>query len=89
MFVTSLNASCNTIRNSKQLHPDPGKIAVMVVSGSAAHPANCTRLWCSKWPHSTLKIFLGKLKCVAQAQTTGKLTRPKAFAESRTKATAP
>ena len=55
----------------------------MVVSGSAAHPSNCTRLWCSKYPHSTRRIFLGKLKCVAQAQTTGRLTRSNAFARSR------
>ena len=82
MFVTSLNASCRTMRNSKQLHFDPGKIAVMVVSGSAAHPSNCTHLWCSKQPHSTRKIILGKLRDVAQAQTTGRLT----FARSRTKA---
>ena len=26
------------------------------------HPSNCTRLWCSKYPQSTRKIFLGKLK---------------------------
>ena len=45
-------------------------MAVMVRSGSATHPSNCTRLWCSKYPQSTRKIFLGKLKCVAQAHTT-------------------
>ena len=77
------------MRNSKQFHLDPGKIAVMVVSGTAAHPSNCTLLWCSKYPHSTRKIFLGKLKCVAQAQTTRKLTRSNAFAKSRTEAQAP
>ena len=77
--MTSLNASC---------HFDPGNIAVMVVSGSAAHPSNCTGLRCSK-PQSTRKIFLAKLKYVAQAQTTGRLTRSEAFARSRTKATAP
>ena len=49
-FVTSLNASCNTVRKSKHIHWDPGKMAVMVVSGSAAHPSNCTRLCCSKIP---------------------------------------
>ena len=43
----------------------------MVRSGSAAHPSNCTLLWCSKQPHSTRKIFLGKLKCVAQARPLG------------------
>ena len=35
----------------------------MVVSGAAAHPSNWTRLRCSKCPHSTRKIFLGKLSC--------------------------
>ena len=76
MCVTSLSASCNTIRRSKQLHFDPGKMAMMVRSGSATHPSNCTRLFCSKYPHSTRNIFLEKLKCVAQAQahTTGILT---------------
>ena len=49
----------------KSKHLDPGKIAVMLVSGSAAHPSNCTRLWCSKHPQSTRKIFRGKLECVA------------------------
>ena len=38
---------------------------------------------------SICKISLVKLKCVAQTQTTGKLTRSKAFARSRTNATAP
>ena len=56
----------------------------MVRSGSATHPSNCTRLWCSKYPQSTRKIFLGKLKCVAQAHT-----RWQAFARSSTRATAP
>ena len=60
-------------------------VAVMVWRGSATHPSNCTRLWCSKYPHSR-NIFLGKLKCVAQAQTTGRLIRSKAFAESKTRA---
>ena len=27
---------------------DPGRMAAMVWSGSATHPSNCTRLWCSK-----------------------------------------
>ena len=35
------------MHNCKQLHLDPGKTAVMVRSGSAAHPSNCTLLWCS------------------------------------------
>ena len=65
--MTSLSASCNTTRRSKQLHLAPGRMAVMVLSGCAAQPSNCTRLWCSKYPHSTRKIFLGKLTCVAQA----------------------
>ena len=73
--MTSLSASCNTLRRSKQLHLDPGKIAVMVASGSAAHPSNCTRLWCSKYPR--------KLKCVAQAQTTRRLARSNAFARDQ------
>ena len=60
----------------------------MVRSGSAAHLSNYTRLWCSKYPQSTRKIFLGKLTCVAQAHTTGRLTRSNAFARSRTRATA-
>ena len=42
----------------------------MVLSGSATHSSNCTRLGCSKYPQSTRKIFLGKMKCVAQTQTT-------------------
>ena len=37
-------------------------MAVMVRSGSDARLSNCTRLWCSKYPHSTRKIFLEKLK---------------------------
>ena len=41
-FVTSLNASCRTMRKSKQLHLDPGEMAVMVWSGRHA-----LRLWCS------------------------------------------
>ena len=78
--MTSLSASCSTIRKNRQLHLDPGKRAVMVVSGSATHPSNCTRPWCSKKPHKTR---------IAHAQTTGRLTLSKAFAGSRTKATAP
>ena len=35
-------------KNAKKLHFDPGKIAVMVWSGSATHPSNCTRLWVLK-----------------------------------------
>ena len=34
-FITSLWASCTTLRRSKQLHFDPGRMAVMVWSGSA------------------------------------------------------
>ena len=89
MFIASPNASCNTMRRSKQLTFDPGKMAVMVRSGSATHPSNCTLLWCPKYPHSTRKISLGKLKCVAQAHTTGRLSRPNTFAKSSTRATAP
>ena len=65
MFVTSLSASCNTMRKSKQLHLDPGKIAVKVVSACAAHPSNCTRLWCSKYPHSTSNVSWAffKMRC--------------------------
>ena len=88
-FCNSFSASCNTIRRSKQLHFDPGNVAVVVWSGSATHPSNCTRLWCSKQPRSTRNIFLGELRCVAQAHTTGRVTRSKAFARSNTKATAP
>ena len=58
-------------------------MAVVVWSVSAAHPSNCTRLWCSKYPHSTRRIFLGKLRCVAQAHTTRRLTRSKAFARTK------
>ena len=61
--MTSLSASCNTIRRSKQLHLDPGKMAWMVWSSCATHPSNCTRLWLSKHPQSTRKIYLVKLKC--------------------------
>ena len=61
----------------------------MVRDDCATHPSNCTRLWCSKYPQSTSKIFLGKLKCVAQTHTTERLTRSNAFAGSSTKATAP
>ena len=64
-------------------------MAVMVRSGSAAHPSNCIRLLCSQYPRGTRNIFLEKLKCVAQAYTTGRLTRSNAFARSSTKATAP
>ena len=79
MLVTSLNASCRTMRKSKQLHLDPGKMAVIVLSGPATRPSNCTRLWCSKKPHNTRNIFLGKLKCVALAQSTGRLALPKSL----------
>ena len=64
-------------------------MVVVAQRDSATHPLNCTRLWCSKQPHSTRKIFLEKLKCVAQAHTTGKLTPSKAFAKSKTEAKAP
>ena len=47
-FITSLRACCNTIRKSKQ----PRGMAVMVWSGSATHPSQRTRCWCSKKPHS-------------------------------------
>ena len=40
--VTSLSAPCNTMRRSKQLHFDPGKMAVVVSSGSPTHPSNCS-----------------------------------------------
>ena len=43
MFVSSLSASCNTVRRRKQLHLDAGRMAVLVRSGSAAQPSNCTR----------------------------------------------
>ena len=76
------------MRRSRQLHFDPGKMAVMVWSGSATHRSNCTRLRCSKYPHSTRKISLGKLKCIAQSHTTGRLTRSNAFARSNTNETA-
>ena len=38
------------------------------LSGSATQPSNCTRLWCSKYNHSTGNIFRRKAKCVAQDQ---------------------
>ena len=84
IFVSHSNASCNTRRRSNQLHSDPGRIAVMVWSGSATPPPNCTRLWCSKYQQSTRKIFQEKLKCVTQAHTTGKLTRSSALIKSCT-----
>ena len=58
--------SCSTIRRSEQLPFDPGKMAMMVRTGSTTHSSNCTRLWCSKKPHSTRNVLLGKLTCVAQ-----------------------
>ena len=51
-------------------------MAVMVCSGAAAQPSNCTLLWCSKWPHNSVKI-LGELKYVVHSHTTGKLTLSK------------
>ena len=47
-FITSLKASCNTLRKSQQLHFDPKRMAVMVRSGSLTHRSRRTRLWCSK-----------------------------------------
>ena len=44
----------------RQLHFDPGKMAVMVRSGSATHPSNCTRLWCSKYPHRHSEYLPGE-----------------------------
>ena len=61
----------------------------MVCNGSATHPSNFARLWCSKFQQSTRKIFLGKLKCVAQAHTTGRLTCSTASAKSSTSVIAP
>ena len=78
MFVTSLSASCSTIRSNKQLHFDPGRIAVMVRGGSTTHPSNCTRLWCSKYPQSTEVRRPGPdhrqadaLECLRQVQHQG------------------
>ena len=51
--MTSLSASWSTMRRSKQLHFDPGRMTVMVWSDSTTRPSNCTRRWCSKYPHST------------------------------------
>ena len=39
-FITSLRESCNTVRRSRPLHLDPGRMAVIVWSGSATHPSN-------------------------------------------------
>ena len=47
-------------------------------------PSNCTRLWCSNYPQCTRKIFPEKEKCVAQADTIGRLTRSSASAKSST-----
>ena len=70
-------------------HVDSRRLEVMVWSGSATHPSNCPLRCCSNYPHYKRKIFLGKWECVAQAHTTGRQTRSKAFAESRTTATDP
>ena len=63
--MTSLSAPCNTIRRGKTLHLDRGRMAVMVWSGSAAHPSNCTRLWCSKVPaqHSQDLPWEAEVRC--------------------------
>ena len=90
IFVTSLNASCRTIRKKQTTPLRPwqdgrdGLERLRHASFELHSP-----LWCSKQPHNTRNIFLGKLKCVAQAQTTRKLARSNAFARSSTKATAP
>ena len=39
-FITALSASRNTILNNRQLHIDPGGMAVTVWNGSAAHLSN-------------------------------------------------
>ena len=51
----------------------------MVWSSSATHSSYFTLRRCSEYLHSTRKIFLGKLKRVAQARPTGGLTFSKAF----------
>ena len=60
MFITSLGASCNTMRKSKPLHFDPGRRAVMVWSGSARHPSNCSLRWCSEYLLSSGKSLWEK-----------------------------
>ena len=45
------------MRKCQQLHSDPETMAVMVWSGSATHPSNCTRSWCSKQLQNTCTIF--------------------------------
>ena len=51
----------------------------MVWSGSPAHPSNCTRLWCSKYPRNTRNIFLKKGKVCRPCPHNWKANSPKAF----------
>ena len=62
MVVTSLCASCKKMRNSKQLHFDPGRVAVMVWSGS---PHGHDRLWpVHFWPIRVVCVVCVLCVCV-------------------------
>ena len=61
----------------------------MVWSGSAAHPSNCTRLWCSKYPRNTRKIFVGKLKCVSPGPYHGETDSLESFRQVQNKSNCP
>ena len=65
MFMTSLSASSNTTRSSKQLHFDPGKIAVNGPERLRYTTFTLHSPLVLEVPTKHRKIFLGKLKCVA------------------------
>ena len=47
-------ASCNTMRNMRNDHLDPARVAVIVCNGSATHPWKSTLRWCSKFPQRSV-----------------------------------
>ena len=84
IFVTSLNASCSTMRRSKQLHFDPGKMAVMVWSGSATHRSNSTHPLVLGVPAQHSRDLPWEAEVRSSRPTPqGRLTRSKAFSKSQ------
>ena len=65
IFVTSLNASCRTMRKSKQLHLDSDKMAVMVWSGSATSLLISTSLSSISLPSSLDQLLKTFSSCMA------------------------
>ena len=55
-------ASCITSLQRSTDHIDPSKIAATVCRGSDTVSSNISRLWCAKYPQSTLRIMCEKLE---------------------------